>query len=101
MTPYQLLDLNERERARINNLYKDNYFNVGTSHKNLPILHTGDHVRKLEMTFKEQAKGAKKGFQEKWSRKIYQVLKKNALRRNPGVYRYSCQGGHTTATNFH
>ena len=28
MTPYQLLDLNERERARINNLYKDNYFNV-------------------------------------------------------------------------
>jgi hypothetical protein len=89
LSPYQLLNLNERERNTINLKYKDNYFNVGTEQKNLHILHTGDHVRKLEMTFKEQATGKKKGFQEKWSRKKYQVLKKSALRRNPGVYRYS------------
>ncbi len=41
------------------------------------------------MTFKEQKTGAKKGFQEKWSRKVFQVLKITALRRNPGVYKYS------------
>ena len=52
-------------------------------------LKPGDHVRKLMMTFKEQAKGAKKGFQEKWSRDTYQVLRVSALRRNPQVKKYS------------
>jgi hypothetical protein len=89
LTPYQLLDLNQRERTAVNAHYKDN-FGIGLEgQKNLPILEIGNHVRKLEMTFKEQATGAKKGFQEKWSRDVYQVLKRTALRRNPGVYRFS------------
>ena len=90
MTPYQLLDLNQPARNKLNAQYKDDYFKIGeTSKKQLPLLRVGAHVRKLEMTFKEQASGARKGFQEKWSRKVYQVIRKTALRRNPGVHRYS------------
>ena len=90
LTPYQLLDLAERDRKRINDEYKDDYFGIGVeAQKKLPFLKNGDHVRKLEMTFKEQEKGTRKGFQEKWSRHVYQVLRKNALRRNPHVFRYS------------
>ena len=89
LTPYQLLDLNDRERNTLNSQYK-NVHGIGlVGQKKLPLLQVGDHVRKLEMTFKEQVKGSKKGFQEKWSRKKYQVLRRTALRRNPGVHRYS------------
>ena len=87
MTPYQLLDLNQKERNLINAQYKGGIGLEGQ--KKLPLLQVGDHVRKLEMTFKEQVKGSRKGFQEKWSRKKYQVLRRTSLRRNPGVYRYS------------
>ena len=84
LTPYQLLDLPEPERKQINSLYNDSYFGVGVSaQKKLPLLKMGDHVRKL------QIKGARKGFQEKWSRRVYEVLKKTALNRNRHVYRYS------------
>ena len=89
LTPYQLLDLNQKERNRVNAKYKDLYGIGIEGQKKLPLLQVGDHVRKLEMTFKEQAKGAKKGFQEKWSRRKYQVLRRTGLRRNPGVFRYS------------
>ena len=90
MTPYQLLDLDQRARNTINAQYKDDYFKIGSTSKHqLPLLKMGAHVRKLEMTFKEQIKGSRKGFQEKWSKKVFQVLRKTALRRNPGVYRYS------------
>ena len=90
LTPYQLLDLAERDRKRVNDMYKDDYFGIGVeAQKKLPYLNKGDHVRRLEMTFKEQEKNAKKGFQEKWSRKVYQVMRKTALRRNPHVFRYS------------
>ena len=92
LTPYQLLALSDAERKKINADYKDNYFTPGTAH-NLPPLSKGDHVRKLEMTKKEQVKGQTKkgtgkGFQEKWSREVFQVMRLIALRRNPGVYRY-------------
>ena len=89
MTPYQLLELNQKERNVINQKYTDGYGIGLEGEKKLPLLQVGNHVRKLEMTFKEQVKGTKKGFQEKWSRRKYQVLKRTALRRNPGVYRYS------------
>ena len=88
LTPYQLLNLNEPERKEINNHYKTGYGIGLEGEKQLPMLQVGDHVRKLEMTFKEQVKGSLKGFQEKWSRKKYQVLRRTALRRNPGVFRY-------------
>jgi hypothetical protein len=87
LTPYQLLDLNQTERNAINAKYKGGIGLEGQ--KKLPLLVVGNHVRKLEMTFKEQAKGTRKGFQEKWSRDKYQVLRRTSLRRNPGVFRYS------------
>ena len=88
LTPYQLLALADKEQKKINKLYKDNYFSPGPSHS-LPPLENGAHVRKLEMTAKEQLTGKIKGFQAKWSKDTYQVLRRASLRRNPGVYRYS------------
>ena len=90
LTPYQLLDLPAQERKVLNQKYDTSYHGIGVeAQKKLPFLKPGDHVRKLMMTFKEQAKGAKKGFQEKWSRDTYQVLRVSALRRNPQVKKYS------------
>ena len=71
-------------------MYDTSYYGIGVeAQKKLPLLKPGDHVRKLMMTFKEQQKGTRKGFQEKWSRDTYQVLKVTALRRNPQVKKYS------------
>ena len=90
LTPYQLLDLSDRDRNAINKQYEGDYYGVGVqAQKKLPYLNIGAHVRRLEMTFKEQQKGSRKGFQEKWSREVFQVLRRVALRRNRHVYRYS------------
>lgn len=90
LTPYQLLDLPEPERKRINTMYNDSYYGIGVAaQKKLPLLKMGDHVRKLEMTYKQQIKNERKGFEEKWSRRVYEVLKKTALNRNRHVFRYS------------
>ena len=45
-------------------------------------------LRKLEMTYKDQIKNSRKGFQEKWSRRVYQVMSQRALRRNKHVMKY-------------
>ena len=88
-TPYELLKMNDRQRKEINQTYDKSYHGLGVeAQKRLPLLKTGDHVRKLEMTFKEQAQRKLKGFQEKWSRRVYQVLGKTALNRNKHVFRY-------------
>ena len=88
-TPYELLLMNESQRREVNKVYDDSYFGIGVEgQKKLPLLKNGDSVRKLEMTFKDQATGKLKGFQEKWSRKIYQVLGKTGLNRNKHVFRY-------------
>ena len=88
-SPYQLLELPESEKRRINNLYSKSYHGVGVeAQRQLPILKKGDTVRRLMMTFKEQQKGSKKGFQEKWSREVYQVLNIRSLRRNTEVKKY-------------
>ena len=79
---YQLLDLPAQERKVLNQKYDTSYHGIGVeAQKKIPFLKPGDHVRKLMMTFKEQAKGAKKGFQEKF--------RVSALRRNPQVKKYS------------
>ena len=88
-TPYQLLNLGQRERADVNRSYKGD-FGIGVeAQKKLPLLRVGSHVRKLEMTYKEQETNKKKGFEEKWSRKVFQVLHITALRRNPNLKKYS------------
>jgi len=88
-TPYELLSMTDSQRREVNKTYDDSYFGIGVEgQKKLPLLKNGDSVRKLEMTFKDQAKGARKGFEEKWSRKVYQVLGKTGLNRNKHVFRY-------------
>ena len=88
-TPYQLLRLDATQRREVNNLYDRGYTGVGVAaQKRLPELKNGDHVRKLEMTYKEQVENKKKGFQEKWSRRVYEVLGKRALNRNKHVFRF-------------
>ena len=88
-TPYELLLMTEPQRRDVNKTYDDSYFGIGVEgQKKLPLLKNGDSVRKLEMTFKDQATGKLKGFQEKWSRRIYQVLGKTGLNRNKHVFRY-------------
>ena len=88
-TPYELLSMTDAQRREVNKTYDDSYFGIGVeAQKKLPLLKNGDYVRKLEMTFKDQAKGSRKGFEEKWSRKVYQVLGKTALNRNKHVFRY-------------
>ena len=89
LTPYELLSLDESQRKELNKNYDDSYYGVGVqAQKRLPLLKIGDSVRKLEMTFKEQEQKKLKGFQEKWSRRVYQVLGKVALNRNKHVFRY-------------
>ena len=94
-TPYQLLQMSDRDRRDVNQQYKNkDTFGIGVEAQNkLPFLKVGDHVRKLEMTFKEQAKGSKKGFEQKWSKTVFQVLRQTALRRNPLIKKYTIGGG--------
>jgi hypothetical protein len=88
-TPYELLRMSASQRQEVNRTYDDSYFGIGVEgQKKLPLLKNGDTVRKLEMTFKDQAKNEIKGFEEKWSRRVYQVLGKTALNRNKHVFRY-------------
>ena len=85
LTPLQLLSLNSKQRAKINADYKIDFVeNV----KGLKPLYTGQTVRILEMTRKDQEKFHKQ-FAPKWSKKKYTVLKRTGLRRNPGVFKYS------------
>ena len=77
------------KKKTLNKKYKDTWAVGAASQKTLRPLVNGDHVRKLEMTFKDQVENKKKGYEEKWSRKVFQVMGKHALRRNPKVYRYS------------
>ena len=88
-TPYEMLAMKDHQRKDLNNQYDDSYFGVGVeAQKKLPVLRAGDHVRKLMMTYKDQITNKKKGFQEKWSRDVYQVLRFTRLRRNKHVLRY-------------
>ena len=88
-TPYELLQMTKSQRSEINKIYDQKYTGIGVeAQKSLPILKKGDHVRKLMLTFKEQAVRKKKGFQEKWSRQVYEILGKVALNRNKHVYRF-------------
>ena len=90
LTPLQLLGLNGEERAMINEQQKDKLAGIETGLKPLKV---GNRVRILLWDRKEQVKGglgAKyKGFAPKWSKRTYTVLRRTAMRRNPGVFTYN------------
>ena len=86
LTPIQLLGLNKAGRESINKLYKDR-----TVHAEIPglsPLYVNDTVRLLKMTRKEQETNAVKGFAPKWTKRLYTVIRKTALRKNEFAYRY-------------
>ena len=72
--------------ARINRLYKDRV--VHAEIPGLKPLYVNDSVRLLKMTRKEQEQGKIKGLAPKWTKRIYTVLRKTALRKNEFAYRY-------------
>ena len=89
LTPLQLLSLNGAERAMINEKRRDRLAGIETDLKALKV---GNHVRILMWDRKQQVKGGLgarfKGFAPKWSKRTYTVLKRTAMRRNPGVFTY-------------
>ena len=91
MTPLQLLRLDKEGRSRINAQYK---IQSPPDTSSLRELFIGSQVRVLLMTMKEQLRDKKKGFEAKWSRDVYVVNKKRALRGNPNNFRYFVRGLH-------
>jgi hypothetical protein len=86
LTPIQLLGLDKAGRESINRLYKDR-----TVHAEIPglsPLYVNDTVRLLKMTRKEQEQNKIKGFAPKWTKRLYTVIRKTALRKNEFAYRY-------------
>ena len=86
LTPLQLLSLDKAGRDSINKLYKDRV--VHSEIPGLTPLYVNDTVRLLKMTRKEQEQGKIKGFAPKWTKRIYTVLRKTALRKNEFAFRY-------------
>ena len=86
LTPIQLLQLDAAGRDTINKLYKDR--TVSNEVHGLRPLYVNDTVRLLKMTRKEQETNKLKGFQAKWSKRLYTVLRKTKLRKNQFVFRY-------------
>ena len=89
LTPLQLLTLNREQRTTVN--AKNNAPLVGVE-SDLKELKIGNRIRYLTWDRKEQVHGGLsarfKGFAPKWSKNTYTVVRKIALRRNPGSYHY-------------
>jgi len=86
LTPLQLLSLGPNQRAEINR--KANDPRVLSDIKGLVPIAVGDSVRLLKMTRKEQETNKIKGFAPKWTRRLYTVLRKTKLRKNPYAHKY-------------
>ena len=86
LTPIQLLALDRAGRESINKLYKDR--TVTAEIPGLVPLFVNDTVRLLKMTRKEQEQNKIKGFAPKWTKRLYTVIRKTALRKNEFAYRY-------------
>ena len=95
LTPLELLSLTGPERARINETARDKH--LGGLDTGLKPLVVGNTVRVLLWDRKEQVKGGLgarfKGFAPKWSKRTHTVLRRVAMRRNPGVYTYNIGTG--------
>ena len=86
LTPIQLLALDRAGRESINKLYKDR--TVTAEIPGLVPLFVNDNVRLLKMKRKEQEQNKIKGFAPKWTKRLYTVIRKTALRKNEFAYRY-------------
>ena len=87
LTPMEILRLSQEQINQLNKNAPDRTRLSGPL-SGLKEIRVGNTVRLLQMTRKDQVKGALKGFQPKWSKRTYTVLKITALRKNPGMFRY-------------
>ena len=87
LTPIQLLALDTAGRKLVNDQYRQRESPQAEVH-GLRTVVVGDWVRLLLMTRKEQETNKMKGFTAKWSKEIYEVFKKTALRKNAFMFRY-------------
>ena len=85
LTPIELLRLSPEQRRNVNLLWEDRNLLVAGTLKPLMV---GDSVRVLLLNRKEQKDAKQKGFAPKWSKEVYTVLKKRAIQKNSGVFRY-------------
>jgi hypothetical protein len=89
-TPYELIKMPSSMRNKLNLEIKSDYNGVSTvPQEKLQFLKAGDSVRKLLLNYKEQQTNKLKGFQAKWSKEVYEVLRISSLIRNPLVKRYT------------
>ena len=87
LTPLEILKLNEDQIKILNKNAPDRTM-LSEPLKNMRRIGVGDSVRILLMTRKDQLTGALKGFQPKWSKDVFTVLKITQLRNNPDMHRY-------------
>ena len=89
-TPNQLIRMPPAMRKSLNDSLAEDYSSVSTvPQEKLGPLKRNDKVRKLLMTLKEQRTNKLKGFQAKWSKRVYSVLFITSLRRNTSIKRYT------------
>ena len=85
-TPLQLLGMSANQRQVINSKYRNP--KMLSDIKGLVPLHVGNTVRLIKMTRKEQETNKIKGFAPKWTKRLYTVLRKTKLRKNPYAFKY-------------
>ena len=93
-TPLQLLSLNKSQRAQANGFSDQHKQNTDAIKlEGLPQLFTGNRVRFLTWTRKEQVEGKKKGYAEKWSRTVHTVRRMQRTKQNNDVFKYWISNG--------
>ena len=93
LSPIEMLNLNFKERAKVNREYRNQEVEMGDS--SLKPLEVGDTVRFLTMTRKEQEKSmnpSHKGFGVKWSKTTHKIIRKRRVKRNYKFFQYTLEG---------
>ena len=83
-SPVELMQMNAGMRQEVNSNYK--FRNVMTAEQN--PLEVGTLVRILMLNRKEQVDTKTKGFPAHWSKDVFQITRRTAVIKNPGVYKY-------------
>ena len=83
-TPIELLQMNKPMREEVNANYK---FRTVMPAEKSP-LELGQYVRVLMLNRKAQVDTKTKGFPAHWSRDVFQIVRRTAVIKNPGVFKY-------------
>ena len=83
-TPIELLQMNKPMREEVNANYK---FRTVMPAEKSP-LEVGQYVRVLMLNRKAQVDTKTKGFPAHWSKDVFQIVRRTAVIKNPGVFKY-------------